>query len=228
MAFPTSSLTNNQVHKEGNRAFVYDSALGVWDQVRETDKTENEILQTRISNEATFPAGHIIQLKHFHYSSDLTLSSSDQSIPFIEYPSGRPVTNTGSLDFGCPITKIANSVIYVSGVVTHGFGNDTGNTKISGEYSDDAGSSWGQLPINGGVGDFFHEMHHGFGDADVRHPTWVVPFSTILGPSEIGSVAVTVYVKIQSRASSGTNYINRGQSNSETDNTTLTLMEVAT
>ena len=37
MAFPTSSLTNNQVHKEGSRAFVYDSALGVWDQVRETD-----------------------------------------------------------------------------------------------------------------------------------------------------------------------------------------------
>ena len=39
MAFPTSSLTNNQVHKEGNRAFVYDSALGVWDQVRETEQS---------------------------------------------------------------------------------------------------------------------------------------------------------------------------------------------
>ena len=48
MAFPTSGLTNNQVHKEGNRAFVYDSALGVWDQVRETDRTENEILSGTI------------------------------------------------------------------------------------------------------------------------------------------------------------------------------------
>ncbi len=38
MAFPTSP-SNNQVHKEGNRAFVYDSALGVWDQVRETDSS---------------------------------------------------------------------------------------------------------------------------------------------------------------------------------------------
>ena len=38
MAFPTSP-SNNQVHKEGNRAFVYDSTLGVWDQVRETDST---------------------------------------------------------------------------------------------------------------------------------------------------------------------------------------------
>ena len=67
MAFPTSSLTNNQVHKEGNRAFVYDSALGVWDQVRETDRTENKILQgeiggtVSISSGATFPAGHVIQ-----------------------------------------------------------------------------------------------------------------------------------------------------------------------
>ena len=37
MAFPTSP-SNNDVHKEGNRAFVYDSTLGVWDQVKETDR----------------------------------------------------------------------------------------------------------------------------------------------------------------------------------------------
>ena len=66
MAFPTSSLTNNQVHKEGNRAFVYDSALGVWDQVRETDRTENKILQGEIGGSTsltnvTFPVGHVIQ-----------------------------------------------------------------------------------------------------------------------------------------------------------------------
>jgi hypothetical protein len=60
MAFPTSSLTNNQVHKEGNRAFVYDSAIGVWDQVRETDRTENKIVQGEIGAGATFPAGHVV------------------------------------------------------------------------------------------------------------------------------------------------------------------------
>jgi hypothetical protein len=57
MAFPTSSLTNNQVHKEGNRAFVYDSALGVWDQVRETDRTENKILSGEISGAVTGGSG---------------------------------------------------------------------------------------------------------------------------------------------------------------------------
>ena len=53
MAFPTSGLTNNQVHKEGNRAFVYDSALGVWDQVRETDRTENKIFSGEIGSGVT-------------------------------------------------------------------------------------------------------------------------------------------------------------------------------
>ena len=61
MAFPTSGLVNNLVHKEGNRAFVYDSALGVWDQVREADSSENKILSGSIGSEVTFPAGHVVQ-----------------------------------------------------------------------------------------------------------------------------------------------------------------------
>ena len=36
MAFPTSP-SNNQVHKEGNRSFVYDSALGTWEIIKEAD-----------------------------------------------------------------------------------------------------------------------------------------------------------------------------------------------
>ena len=72
MAFPTSSLTNNQVHKEGNRAFVYDSALGVWDQVRETDRTENKILQGEIGAGVTFPAGHVVQTVQSSYTTHWT------------------------------------------------------------------------------------------------------------------------------------------------------------
>ena len=70
MAFPTSSLTNNQVHKEGNRAFVYDSALGVWDQVKETDRTENKIFSGEVGEGTTFPSGHVInyELLNYHYS----------------------------------------------------------------------------------------------------------------------------------------------------------------
>jgi hypothetical protein len=38
MAFPASP-SNNEVHKEGNQSFVYDSTLGTWDQVKEIDRT---------------------------------------------------------------------------------------------------------------------------------------------------------------------------------------------
>ena len=73
MAFPTSGLTNNQVHKEGNRAFVYDSTLGVWDQVRETDRTENKIQSGTIGSGVTFPAGR--HISRFTDSGTLTVAA---------------------------------------------------------------------------------------------------------------------------------------------------------
>ena len=80
MAFPTSSLTNNQVHKEGNRSFVYDSSLGVWDQVRETDSTENKIQTGTIGSGVTFPAGHVRQVKQGSFGG-LAQTSSASNFP---------------------------------------------------------------------------------------------------------------------------------------------------
>ena len=77
MAFPTSP-SNNQVHKEGNRAFVYDSALGTWDQVRETNSdsvsslfhgTQNKMWSGEIDNEVTFPSGHVTNVFSFHITN---------------------------------------------------------------------------------------------------------------------------------------------------------------
>ena len=53
MAFPTSP-SNNQVHKESgsNRTYVYDSTLGVWDQVKEAQSDISNIAG-HISNEVT-------------------------------------------------------------------------------------------------------------------------------------------------------------------------------
>ena len=64
MAFPTTSLANNQVHKEGNRAWVYDSTAGVWDQVTEVDTPPNPLHAG-----VTFPAGHVIQTEQLNYRS---------------------------------------------------------------------------------------------------------------------------------------------------------------
>ena len=67
MAFPTSP-SNNQIHKEGNRVFVYDSALGSWDQVRDTAdlgtglrESMGTVVGGTLSSGVTFPAGHVIQ-----------------------------------------------------------------------------------------------------------------------------------------------------------------------
>ena len=70
MAFPTSP-SNNQVHKEGNRAFVYDSALGTWDQVREADRTEGDL-----GFGSNFPAGHIVQVQSTTAAESIQINSS--------------------------------------------------------------------------------------------------------------------------------------------------------
>jgi hypothetical protein len=57
MAFPTSGLVNNLVHKEGNRSFVYDSATGVWDRVREADTSNLDIQSGTIGPLVTGGAG---------------------------------------------------------------------------------------------------------------------------------------------------------------------------
>ena len=85
-----------------------------------------------------YPAGHVIQAKHFHYASDLTIGTTSHSIPFVNTVD----TGSPSLDFGCPITKIASSDIYISGIITHGFPDEDQWTRFRGFHSVDAGSNW--------------------------------------------------------------------------------------
>ena len=46
MAFPTGSIANNTVYKIGNRAWVYNLALGVWDQVADNDTDASKLSGT--------------------------------------------------------------------------------------------------------------------------------------------------------------------------------------
>jgi hypothetical protein len=119
MAFPTSSLTNNQVHKEGNRAFVYDSTLGVWDQVRETDRTENKILSGTIGNTdiATFPAGHIVKINAFHDDTETAVSGGGTGVEILD------------INF---TAKASNSAYYLNGVIA-ATNNDTTSSADAGD-----------------------------------------------------------------------------------------------
>ena len=63
MAFPTSP-SNNQVHKEGNRSFVFDSATSVWDRIRETDNSKVDFTAGTIGSDVVFPEGHVVQVAY--------------------------------------------------------------------------------------------------------------------------------------------------------------------
>ena len=77
MAFPTSP-SNNQVHKEDNRAFVYDSALGVWDQVKES--VADRLGHMGSGGEGViFPAGHVLQVVRNEITSYVTSSGTTEA-----------------------------------------------------------------------------------------------------------------------------------------------------
>ena len=75
MAFPTSP-SNNQVHSESgsNRTFVYDSTLGVWDQVKEAQSDISNIAG-HISREVTGFTG-IKEYDEWRLTTDFTSGTS--------------------------------------------------------------------------------------------------------------------------------------------------------
>ena len=75
MAFPTSP-SNNQVWKEGNRAFVFDSATSVWDRVREADSSDNKILSGEIGAGVILPAGLKTKVHVHPLASDVNCTCS--------------------------------------------------------------------------------------------------------------------------------------------------------
>ena len=82
MAFPTTSLTNNRVHKEGNRSFVYDSATGVWDRVREADNSNLDIQSGNIGPLVTGGAGLVttpLSHRNLIINGDMTIAQRGTS-----------------------------------------------------------------------------------------------------------------------------------------------------
>ena len=68
MAFPTSP-SNNQLHHENNRQFVYNSTLGVWDQV------QNDPLNLHKTS-VQYPIGSVIQTVRSEIASYVTSSGT--------------------------------------------------------------------------------------------------------------------------------------------------------
>ena len=83
MAFPASP-SNNQVHKEGDKTFVYDTALGggsvgVWDQVKEANPQETgSITNTTLGSGVTFPNGHIVKVTSHSVANTIETASNQE------------------------------------------------------------------------------------------------------------------------------------------------------
>jgi len=80
MAFPASP-SNNQVHSESNRTFVYDSTLGTWDQVAQSEVASRlssnagggnigNIVTGTLENSVGFPSGHIVNVQSATETAD--------------------------------------------------------------------------------------------------------------------------------------------------------------
>ena len=146
MAFPTSP-SNNQVHKEGNRSFVYDSTAGVWDQVKEPARTEVHGVQGgAIDPSVKFPPGHMCEVNHIlriknsgNYEGGTLGGTGFQIIPLtdIKIPAGQPqnvLTLSSNLftlkagyytwDFHRPVYAVEHALL--DGIMSYGAPDGTG------------------------------------------------------------------------------------------------------
>ena len=84
MAFPASP-SDNQVHKTGDRTFVYDSTLGVWDQLKEANPQETgSITNTTLGSGVIFPSGHVLQTTSNKYAGAASDALSSATLTIVE------------------------------------------------------------------------------------------------------------------------------------------------
>tara|TARA_Y100000593_G_C4299660_1_gene332667 strand:- start:394 stop:1077 length:684 start_codon:yes stop_codon:yes gene_type:complete len=131
MAFPTSP-SNNQVHQEGNRAWVYDSGIGAWDQVAQSDYYDGQIQSSgEISSNVQFPKGHVLQ----------TFYAEDDGGQFVISDPSHANSVYSELDVTISDGKPGNSIVvilFLSAIYNNG---NYGNSLYTGvRYSTDGWS----------------------------------------------------------------------------------------
>ena len=174
-----------------------------------------------IGTGVTFPAGHVLQVKHFPYTSNMSIAAgagSATSIPF----TGSASNN----DYGCPIT-LANTSNKVSVFLTiyNGNADEAVNHQFKLMYNTSVGGTWVQNAVNGGANYWCLVEHNTY--TGIIHQTQCHTVNDIFTPSSFDS-GTTVWVKNHCwMNTTGTSYINRSGSGSNYINgTSMILMEV--
>ena len=146
MPFPASP-SDNDVHKENNRSFVWDNTLEVWDQLRDAPDTisilgsdkglDNVTLGSSVTgtlgSSVVFPAGHII--RSFYDESDAELQTFNSETTTVWAEMELTITGGGlALDF-LQVTVNINGIY--NGAASEGV------FFIGVAYSDATGASFG-------------------------------------------------------------------------------------
>jgi hypothetical protein len=197
MAFPAIP-SDNQVHKTGDRTFVYDSTLGVWDQLKEANPQETgSISNTTLGSGVAFPSGHVLQVVSDSANKDSKLTTSSQS--FVEY-TGYSVTITPSSTsnkilvtaIGCILETVYNKSIII-------------------RLSRDGGSS---AIFEAGA----------YRDSNVSHEREFITLTKLDSPNTVSAITYKVYIKII-QAGGSCKWGEESTGSSE-DCATITAMEI--
>ena len=173
-------------------------------------------------NSATFPAGHILQVKHFPYTSNMSIPANGRgnavSIPF----TGSASNNS----YGCPITMSdTNNKVGVFLTISSGNVNEGINHQYELMYNTSVGGTWVQSDVNGGANYWALVEHNTY--TGIIYQNLYHNVNDIFVPSSYDS-GTTVWVKNQVWMNgAGTSYINRsGNGSNYVKGTSMILMEI--
>ena len=163
---------------------------------------------------SSFPAGTILQVKHFPYYATLTISNIAASIPFIGSDS--------SNDYGCGITlSSSTNKVYVAVTLYSGHSNVAKNHQYGLYWNTSVGGTWNDAGVNDASTYWALIEHNTY--SGVIHQTLCHSVNDIITPS-----STTVWFKQQVWANTtGTSaYVGRSQDGNNSDGSSIILMEV--
>ena len=175
-----------------------------------------------LGSNITFPAGHILQVKHFPYTSNMSIPANGRgnavSIPF----TGSASNNS----YGCPITMSnTNNKVGVFLTISSGNVNEGINHQYELMYNTSVGGTWVQSDVNGGANYWALVEHNTY--TGIIYQNLYHNVNDIFVPSSYDS-GTTVWVKNQVWMNgAGTSYINRsGNGGNYGLGTSMILMEI--
>jgi len=237
MAFPTSP-SDNQVYKIGNRVWVYDSTLGVWDKVAGNDTNISDQTGT-LGSGVTFPSGHVLQVKSTHDKTLFSFSLSNIGNSYSSHGYGQAGTDYTGIDVTItPSSPISKLLIWGKISIGMGTANKYGSLRmkrsIGGVFPtfNEANSPW-HTETTGTPGAASIVGISGMGQLESTSAQHIVetPFGYYDSPNTTSAVVYRMNILVESDGGGTTAYVNGNQYRSNdygsfSGTSYMTVMEV--